>query len=156
MKDNTKQVRRGGAPDNRAAGVGYRNPPKQHRFKKGKSGNPQGRSRGQQNLLGIFKEIVLEKIKVRIAGKVRVMTRGEAVFRANFAALLKKNPKAMHNLFMMSEEGQQFVDYDDPKQVGRPIAFGTPMTMEEFEAAFGTPTSGDPAAKSSDPKKPKP
>ncbi len=123
--------------------VGYRNPPARHRFRKGKSGNPRGRRKGERNLLSIFKEIVLEKIRVRIGGEVRTMTRGEAVLRVNYAAALKKDQKAMHNLFMMAEEGQQFVDRTDLAQVGRPIGVGERMTPEEWHAMFGGKQYGD-------------
>jgi hypothetical protein len=123
--------------------VGYRNPPARHRFKKGKSGNPRGRRKGERNLLSIFKELVLEKVRVRIGGEVRTMTRGEAVLRVNYAAALKKDQKAMHNLFIIAEEGQHFVDRTDPAQVGRPIGVGERMTTEEWIATFSGKQYGD-------------
>ena len=51
------------------APVGYRNPPRQHQFKKGHSGNKPGRKKGSRNLLSVFKDVAEEKIKVKIGGK---------------------------------------------------------------------------------------
>ncbi len=38
--------------------VGYGKPPKATRFRKGRSGNPKGRQRGDENLLSVFKRMV--------------------------------------------------------------------------------------------------
>lgn len=120
--------------------VGYGNPPKHSQFKRGKSGNPRGRRRGEQNLLTIFKEIVSEKIKVRLGGRLQTMTMGEAVLRANYAKALKKDQKAMHNLFAMAEEARLFVDLDDPTQTGGILAVPEPCsTIEQFVAEHGGP-----------------
>ena len=137
--------------------VGYRNPPRQHQFKKGRSGNRRGRRKGTQNLIGLFKKIVRERVRVRIGDNVRAMTRGEYVLRANYIAALKKNQKAMNNMFTMAEEGRQFVDRDDPKQVGgSPIRGSKPMTMDEFKAMFGVQVPGDHPSKAADTGVPKP
>jgi hypothetical protein len=58
----------GGAP------VGYCNPPRQHQFKKGYSGNKPGRKKGSRNMLSIFKDVAEEKIKVKIGDDVRKIT----------------------------------------------------------------------------------
>ena len=52
----------------RRTDVGYRKPPKAHQFRKGRSGNPRGRKRGEQNILSIFKRIALKRVKVNDGG----------------------------------------------------------------------------------------
>ena len=163
MSDTDKQARRenvsGASEDSRLddTPVGYRNPPRQHRFKKGRSGNPRGRRKGSQNLIGLFKKIVRERVRVRIGVDVRAMTRGEYVLRANYIAALKKNQKAMNNMFAVAEEGRQFVDRDDPKQVGGgPIRGSKPMTMDKFRAVFGVQVPVGHPPKAADTGVPKP
>lgn len=44
--------------------VGYRKPPRQTRFRKGRSGNPKGRPRGSQNLSSVVAKVGRERVKV--------------------------------------------------------------------------------------------
>jgi hypothetical protein len=44
--------------------VGYGKPPKATRFRKGRSGNPKGRQRGDENLLSVFKRMVTKRIRI--------------------------------------------------------------------------------------------
>jgi len=59
--------------------VGYKNPPKQHQFAKGKSGNPEGRRRGAQGRRAIVERVLLERRRVEIDGRVRELTMIELV-----------------------------------------------------------------------------
>jgi hypothetical protein len=59
--------------------IGYGKPPKDKRFAKGRSGNPNGRPKGSKNLLTSFLEISRERITVKEGGRPRTMTKGEAV-----------------------------------------------------------------------------
>jgi hypothetical protein len=45
--------------------AGYANPPAQHRFKKGKSGNPRRRPRKQDDLWGHLSRVLNRKVKLR-------------------------------------------------------------------------------------------
>jgi hypothetical protein len=49
--------------------VGYGKPPKKHRFKKGKSGNPNGRPKGAKGLKTDLKEVLAAPVTVSIGGK---------------------------------------------------------------------------------------
>ena len=134
---NSKQVAGNGKT---AAGddkVGYRSPPRRHQFKKGQSGNRRGRSKGSRNLLTVFKQVVMEKVKVRIAGEVRKMTMAEYVLRANYMAALKRNQKALGNILMLAQVAGHLVDQDDLKRMGVPIAQSQSLTTDEFETLFG-------------------
>ena len=45
--------------------AGYANPPTQHRFKKGKSGNPRGRPRKQEDLDTVLHRVLNRKVRVK-------------------------------------------------------------------------------------------
>jgi len=118
--------------------VGYKRAPRQHRFKAGVSGNRHGRKKGDRNSIALFKEIAMEKVRVRLGEETRIMTRAQAVIYANYAAALKKKSNASANMFLLAEEALEFVDLTDEKQVGCPI--GVParrLTPEEWLSAFG-------------------
>jgi uncharacterized protein DUF5681 len=118
--------------------VGYGKPPKANQFRKGQTGNPRGKRRGEENIASAFKRIVLRRVKINDGEKVRTVTLAEAVILKNINAALQKNPLAMSNIFRLAEEAGEFVDFTEAKQVGRPIAMPEKNTsMEEFLAEFG-------------------
>lgn len=45
--------------------VGYRKPPKETQFKKGKSGNPGGRPRGARNIPAVISKVCFARVKVK-------------------------------------------------------------------------------------------
>lgn len=59
--------------------VGYRRPPKQTRFKPGRSANPRGRPKGSRGLAKILREIAFEKHWVIEDGRRRERTNLELV-----------------------------------------------------------------------------
>jgi Family of unknown function (DUF5681) len=83
MKDKKEQIRSDAVAAEHGR-VGYHHPPREHQFKKGHSGNRPGRRKGARNLLTVFKEIAQEKIRVRIAGEVHIVTWGQYVILANY------------------------------------------------------------------------
>ena len=118
--------------------VGYGKPPKANRFRKGRTGNPRGKKRGEENLISVFKRIVLRRVKINDGEKVHSISLAEAVIRANYQAALRKNPFAMNNIFRLAEDAGEMVDLADAKQVGRPFAVPERVkTTEEFMAQFG-------------------
>src|ERR1700737_3430171 len=118
--------------------VGYGKPPKANQFPKGRTGNPRGKRKGEENIISVFKRIVSKRVKIDDGEKVRTITLAEAVILKNYNAALQKNPFAMSNMFRLAEASGEFIDRTDAKQVGRPIAVPEKMTtMEEFLAQFG-------------------
>lgn len=61
--------------------VGYQKTPAHSRFKKGRSGNPNGRPKKSRNLLTIVKQVFDEQISVREGGRPKKMSAIEAVLR---------------------------------------------------------------------------
>jgi hypothetical protein len=58
--------------------VGFRKPPKNTRFVKGKSGNPMGRPKGSQNATAIIDRACRERIRGTTNGRVRHLSKLEA------------------------------------------------------------------------------
>jgi len=68
--------------------VGYRKPPVNTRFRKGESGNPNGRPRGSRNFSNIFAKSFRERVVISEHGKRKTITKLEAATKqlANKAA----------------------------------------------------------------------
>ncbi len=81
--------------------VGYKRPPKQSRFKKGKSGNPKGRPKGRKNLSTHLYRILNERILIKEGDKVCKITKGEAMLKSLMQKALKGDAKAI-NLMMVA------------------------------------------------------
>src|SRR3981081_1480497 len=90
--------------------VGYKKPPKANQFRKGRTGNPRGKRRGEENLVSVFKRHVLKRLKINDGDKIRTITLAEAVILKNYNAALQKNPFAMTNMFRLAEDAGEFVD----------------------------------------------
>jgi hypothetical protein len=58
--------------------VGYRNPPVHSRFKKGESGNPNGRPKGTVNFATVLLRTLRETVVIKEDGKRTVVTKLEA------------------------------------------------------------------------------
>jgi hypothetical protein len=117
--------------------VGYGKPPKANQFRKGRTGNPRGKKRGEENLISAFKRHVLKQVKIKDGDQVRTITLAEAVILKNYSAALQKNSLAMSNIYRLAEDAGEFTDFTDAKQVGKPLFVpDKKLTIEEFLARF--------------------
>lgn len=68
--------------------VGYCNPPKHTRFRKGQSGNPRGRPKGRLNIATVLERTLRERVVINENGKRKTVTKLEAAVKqlANQAA----------------------------------------------------------------------
>jgi hypothetical protein len=67
--------------DQRDYEVGYGKPPRHTRFKKGQSGNPQGRPKGSKNLPTLLSEALNEPVVVAENGRRRKITMRQAIIK---------------------------------------------------------------------------
>lgn len=58
--------------------VGYGKPPKSGQFKKGKSGNPKGRTKGRKNMRTIVEGVMNRKVQIKENGRTRTVGYMEA------------------------------------------------------------------------------
>jgi hypothetical protein len=61
--------------------VGYKKPPQRSRFKKGESGNPNGRPRGSKNLATLLEKELRQRVVVNENGRRRSITKQEAMVK---------------------------------------------------------------------------
>ena len=69
-------------PDDDNDGVGYKRPPKKHRFKPGQSGNPRGRTTGAKGLKTILKKELSGRVRItENDGKTRTISKMELLIK---------------------------------------------------------------------------
>ena len=78
--------------------VGYKKPPRHTRFRKGRSGNPNGRPKQARNLLTDLHEELQQRITVREGGTERRISRQRAVVMRLLDKALKGELGAMAKL----------------------------------------------------------
>ena len=81
--------------------IGYKQPPKNNQFQKGKSGNPKGRPKGSKNLKTILKKELEEKISIQVRGKVKKITKQEAIVMNLVSNTLKNDKYATQALLRL-------------------------------------------------------
>lgn len=90
--------------------IGYRKPPAETRFTKGQSGNPKGRPKGTKNLATLLIKVAQERVRVTISGRVRTMTKLEAILLQLANKAMSGDDRAAKeilHLLSLFEESQQ-------------------------------------------------
>ena len=83
-------------------GVGYCRPPQAGRFKKGQSGNSAGRPKGTKNMATYLDEILRQRISVREGGKVKKMSKAEAMLHNLYHKAMKGDSKALSSIIALA------------------------------------------------------
>jgi hypothetical protein len=92
--------------------IGYRRPPVSSQFKKGQSGNPQGRPRGTRNFVTLLKQELSKSIVVNENGKKKTITRLQAMVKRIVAGALQGDQKALLTLVEILRRTGQFEEPD--------------------------------------------
>jgi hypothetical protein len=125
--------------------VGYKRPPQNTRFQKGRSGNPKGRPKKEPTLWSELAEALEEKVSIVVEDKRRIRIRKRQLIvkqLTNKAAL--GDPRAIALLFKLQRESERSPDgpgtYEHPT-ADEEIAFFHSL-LEEYQPPEA-PKSGD-------------
>jgi hypothetical protein len=98
-KDQPSRVEDQGADANPTADndhpVGYRHPPLQSRFQKGRSGNPKGRPKGSWSGKDLLEKALAVPLTVTENGVVRKLPQKDILFRSLLAKAIKGDTKSL-------------------------------------------------------------
>jgi hypothetical protein len=86
--------------------VGYKKPPKHSQFKKGQSGNPNGRPRGSTNIRAVFQKVVERRVSIRRGENVCKASVVEAMFLAISERAAKGDSKAFNSVMKLAGQLQ--------------------------------------------------
>lgn len=99
--------------------VGRGRPPKEHRFRPGRSGNPKGRPKGAKGEDAIFRKVISTRVPMNLRGRVRHVPLLDAAWMRIAKDALDGNAKAMSLLIGRSRVLDQTppenpeLDHDD-------------------------------------------
>lgn len=80
------------------ASVGYGRPPKEHRFRKGQSGNPKGRPKKAKSLQSLMDRELDQIVTVKEGGHELRLTKREAIVKRHVNSALTGNTRAIEHL----------------------------------------------------------
>jgi Family of unknown function (DUF5681) len=105
--------------------VGYRRPPRQTRFKKGRSGNPRGRPPGSRNFASLVDEALAEPVVINENGRRKKATKLQVIVKQMVNKAAQGDHRSIQLLMAFTERHQL---------TGRD---GKPLTVVELLAAMG-------------------
>ena len=121
--------------------VGYKKPPRSHRFKPGQSGNPSGGPKGKKQEIEdariMVEEVLDEEVKIRSDGKVRKVSQIEAMLTAALKKALQGNPAAAKTLFRYAKKAGLFSEGTQKRGIIIDDEFGSPderLILRAFHA----------------------
>ena len=118
--------------------AGYANPPAQHRFKKGKSGNPRGRPRKQDDLWSHMNRVLSRKVKLQ--GSDDQIAISEALIHRLRELALAGDRRALElQRRILAEAGAADVDRFDPEEEKRKVV----EALRRIAAAMKKDGGGD-------------
>src|SRR5690349_13734232 len=96
--------------------VGYRRPPLETRFRKGQSGNPEGRAKGGKNLRTDLAEELSTPITITVNGKRRKISKQRAVLTALVNDSIKSDQRATALLLKLALQLLESAAQPEPAQ----------------------------------------
>jgi hypothetical protein len=86
--------------------VGYGNPPQSTRFRKGVSGNPNGRPKGSRNVAAVFAKTLREKVVINEHGQRKTISKLEAAVEQFVNKAASGDLRALQMLVALAREAE--------------------------------------------------
>src|SRR5688572_30501611 len=116
--------------------VGYGKPPTHTQFRKGNSGNRQGKQKGDENTLTAFRRLASRYVPISEGGNQRSMPLWLAIIYRNYLLATQRGGLALSNFHALLESCGELVDRKDPEVVGMPILVPPRLSIEEWTEKF--------------------
>src|SRR5436305_136780 len=87
--------------DEKADPVGYKRPPRAHRFQTGQSGNPSGRPKGARNFKSELREELGELVTIRDGERDIQVSKQRALIKSLLSAAIDGNQRAAASVLAM-------------------------------------------------------
>ena len=94
--------------------IGYGKPPKHARWKKGQSGNPNGRPRRDRNVGALVAALLAQRIVVRTGKTTKRRTRLEHLVHRLFEQALEGDPRLMKMALDEARKDEARAEKDEP------------------------------------------
>lgn len=111
--------------------VGYGNPPRHSRFKKGQSGNPKGRKKGNRNFNTDLEEVLTTRVSIRENGISRKVTSQQALLRRLLEKAMSGDSRALERILLL---GQQLSEDRDGQSAGNSLSKIEEDILQRYEA----------------------
>lgn len=112
---------------------GYGDPPREHCFKKGQSGNPKGRPKGSRNFQTILNRELERQVKVNDNGVRRSFTKSELMVRVLTDKAIKGDIRAFLSIHKMAAEVNRGVSQQDS---AADSAYSSELPDEVYQATL--------------------
>ena len=109
--------------------IGYRKPPKAAQWKKGQSGNPNGRPRRDMKMRALVAQLLSQRIVVRKGRSTKRMTRLEHLLHRLFEQALSGDARLMKMVFDQARK-------DEARDDEAASAFDTAADSEVLQALY--------------------
>ena len=117
--------------------VGYGKPPKATQFKKGESGNPNGRPKGTRNIATLLDEALNSRITVRDGDAIRSMSAFEAMVQSLMLQAVKGDHKAIQLIIKLMGQHQVMEPPPPEEPQTGVLVVHNPMSIDMWNTLFG-------------------
>ena len=128
--------------------VGYKRPPKEHRFPPGRSGNPKGRPRGAKGLRQILQGEFSQRMQIMEGNKPLKVSKLQLIVKRELEKAMAGNQRAIEHVISLNI--QMFgLGADEPKE-DEELTLGEQLYIEAIMKRLG-PSSDEEAGHATDP-----